>query len=164
MTPKFIKLFLCFLWLPAYFLATPALAQSPSNGTPAYLNPSLPLDQRVEDLVSRMTLEEKASQVVHVAAAIPRLHVPAYNWWTESLHGVAMAGTATVFPEPIGLGATFDTPLIHHMAEVISTEARAKHEEEIRHGNFTHVALDFWAPTINIVRDPRWGRGQETYG
>jgi beta-glucosidase len=163
-TPKFIKLFLCFLWLPAYFLATPALAQSPSNGTPAYLNPSLPLDQRVEDLVSRMTLEEKASQVVHVAAAIPRLHVPAYNWWTESLHGVAMAGTATVFPEPIGLGATFDTPLIHHMAEVISTEARAKHEEEIRHGNFTHVALDFWAPTINIVRDPRWGRGQETYG
>jgi len=129
----------------------------------AYLNPDLPIDQRVEDLVSQMTLEEKASQMVHQSAAIPRLKVPAYNWWTEALHGVA-SGTATVFPEPIGLGATFDAPLIHDMAVVIGTEARAKHEEDIRHGNDTGVGLDFWAPNINIFRDPRWGRGQETYG
>ena len=141
-----------------------ALAQSTPTGTPAYLNPALPIDQRVDDLVSRMTLEEKASQVVHGAAAIPRLHVPAYNWWTEGLHGVARAGTATVFPEPIGLGATFDASLIRQMATVIGIEVRAKHEHEIRQENFTHVALDVWAPTINIVRDPRWGRGQETYG
>ena len=141
-----------------------ALAQSTPTGTPAYLNPALPIDQRVDDLVSRLTLEEKASQVVHGAAAIPRLHIPAYNWWTEGLHGVARAGTATVFPEPIGLGATFDASLIRQMATVIGIEVRAKHEHEIRQENFTHVALDVWAPTINIVRDPRWGRGQETYG
>ena len=156
-----------FFVLVAISLLTPATAQqaaaTPAQQTPAYLNPDLPVDQRVDDLVSRMTLEEKASQVVHQAAAIPRLKVPAYNWWTEALHGVA-SGTATVFPEPIGLAATFDTPLIHEMATVISTEARAKHEEDIRRGNFTGVGLDFWAPNINIFRDPRWGRGQETYG
>jgi beta-glucosidase len=148
----------------ALFLSVSAPAQqSTTNQKPAYLNPDLPVDQRVDDLVSRMRLEEKASQVVHQAAAIPRLQVPAYNWWTEALHGVA-SGTATVFPEPIGLAATFDTPLIHEMATVIATEARAKHQEDIRHGNFTGVGLDFWAPNINIFRDPRWGRGQETYG
>ena len=141
-----------------------ALAQSTPTETPPYLNPALPIDQRVDDLVSRMTLEEKASQVVRGAVAIPRLHIPAYEWWTEGLHGVARAGTATVFPEPIGLGATFDTSLIKQMATVVGIEVRAKHEHEIRQGNFTHVALDVWAPTINIVRDPRWGRGQETYG
>ena len=144
-------------------LVSLAVAQQPTTTPPAYLNPDLPVDQRVDDLVGRMTLEEKASQVVHQAAAIPRLKVPAYNWWTEALHGVA-SGTATVFPEPIGLGATFDAPLIHEMAAVISTEARAKHHEDLRHGNFTGVGLDFWAPNINIFRDPRWGRGQETYG
>ncbi len=143
-------------------LAATAPAQT-QQLTPPYLDPTLSADQRADDLVSRMTLEEKASQVVHQAAAIPRLNVPAYNWWTEALHGVA-SGTATVFPEPIGLGATFDAPLIHDMAVVISTEARAKHHEDIRHGNFTGVGLDFWAPNINIFRDPRWGRGQETYG
>jgi beta-glucosidase len=130
---------------------------------PPYLDPSAPLEQRVDDLVGRMTLEEKVSQVVHKAAAIPRLKVPEYNWWTEALHGVA-SGTATVFPEPIGLGATFDAPLIHAMATVIGTEARAKHHAEVRRGNNSGVGLDFWAPNINIVRDPRWGRGQETYG
>ncbi len=159
-----------FLLLAALFCVTlsltlPVAAQqsAAATTTPAYLNPDLPVDQRVDDLVSRMTLEEKASQVVHQAAAIPRLKVPAYNWWTEALHGVA-SGTATVFPEPIGLGATFDAPLIHEMAVVIATEARAKHHEDIRHGNYTGVGLDFWAPNINIFRDPRWGRGQETYG
>jgi beta-glucosidase len=154
-----------FLFAAILSTTFPAQAQQASNPAerPAYLNPDLPVDQRVDDLVGRMTLEEKASQVVHQAAAIPRLNVPAYNWWTEALHGVA-SGTATVFPEPIGLGATFDPQLIHEMAIAIGTEARAKHHEDLRHGNNTGVGLDFWAPNINIFRDPRWGRGQETYG
>ena len=119
----------------------------------------------MDDLVSRMTLEEKASQLVNQARAIPRLQVPAYDWWSEALHGVANAGTATVFPEPIGLAATFDSPLIHDMAIVISTEARAKHNQAVRAGRRDIMeGLDFWSPNINIFRDPRWGRGQETYG
>ena len=112
-----------------------------------------------------MTLEEKASQLVNQARAIPRLQVPAYDWWSEALHGVANAGTATVFPEPIGLAATFDAPLIHEMAVVISTEARAKHNQAVSAGRRDIMeGLDFWSPNINIFRDPRWGRGQETYG
>ena len=119
----------------------------------------------MDDLVSRMTLEEKASQLVNQARAIPRLQVPEYDWWSEALHGVANAGTATVFPEPIGLAATFDSPLIHDMAVVISTEARAKHNQAVRAGRRDIMeGLDFWSPNINIFRDPRWGRGQETYG
>ncbi|HEY2970878.1 MAG TPA: glycoside hydrolase family 3 C-terminal domain-containing protein [Pyrinomonadaceae bacterium] len=140
--------------------------QTESEGgaaNPEYLNPGAPIDRRIDDLVSRMTLEEKASQVVNVAAAIPRLKVPAYNWWSEALHGV-VSGTATVFPEPIGLAATFDTPLIKNMAIAIGTEARAKHHELVRRGIFDDVGLDFWSPNLNIFRDPRWGRGQETYG
>ena len=130
-----------------------------------YLNPSLPPNQRVDDLVARMTLEEKASQLVNQARAILRLQVPAYDWWSEALHGVANSGTATVFPEPIGLAATFDVPLIHEMAVVISTEARAKHNQAVRAGRRDIMeGLDFWSPNINIFRDPRWGRGQETYG
>jgi len=131
---------------------------------PAYLNPSLPVDQRADDLVSRMTLEEKASQLVNQSRAIPRLNVPKYDWWSEALHGVAF-GTATVFPEPIGLAASFDAPLIHDMAVVIGTEARAKHNMAVRAGRRSIMeGLDFWAPNVNIFRDPRWGRGQETYG
>jgi beta-glucosidase len=138
---------------------------TPPAGAPPYLNPSLPFSERVDDLVSRMTLEEKASQLVNQARAIPRLQVPAYDWWSEALHGVANAGTATVFPEPIGLAATFDSPLIHDMAVVISTEARAKHNLAVRAGRRDIMeGLDFWSPNINIFRDPRWGRGQETYG
>jgi len=130
-----------------------------------YLNPSVPVETRVNDLISRMTLEEKASQLVNQARAIPRLHVPAYDWWSEALHGVARAGTATVFPEPIGLAATFDDPLIYDMAVVVGTEARAKHNQAIRAGHSDIMeGLDFWSPNINIFRDPRWGRGQETYG
>src|SRR5215831_5880292 len=130
-----------------------------------YLNPSLPVETRVNDLISRMTLEEKASQLVNQARAIPRLHVPAYDWWSEALHGVARAGTATVFPEPIGLAATFDAPLIYDMAVVVGTEARAKHNQAVRAGRRDIMeGLDFWSPNINIFRDPRWGRGQETYG
>ena len=132
--------------------------------TPAYLNPALPIEQRVDDLISRMTLEEKASQLVNQARAIPRLQVPAYDWWSESLHGVAVNGT-TEFPEPIGLAATFDAPAIHEMAIAISTEARIKHAQDVRAGHSNiFEGLDFWAPNINIFRDPRWGRGQETYG
>jgi beta-glucosidase len=149
-----------------FVAALGSIAQTaPAAGAPPYLNPSLPLSERVDDLVSRMTLEEKASQLVNQARAIPRLQVPAYDWWSEALHGVANAGTATVFPEPIGLAATFDSPLIHDMAVVISTEARAKHNQAVRAGRRDIMeGLDFWSPNINIFRDPRWGRGQETYG
>src|SRR5260221_4388848 len=130
-----------------------------------YLDPTQPVDARVSDLIGKMTLEEKASQLINQARAIPRLQVPAYDWWSEALHGVARAGTATVFPEPIGLAATFDVPLIHEMAVVISTEARAKHKQAVRAGRRDIMeGLDFWSPNINIFRDPRWGRGQETYG
>jgi len=142
-----------------------SLAQTAPSSAAPYLNPSLPINERVDDLVSRMTLEEKASQLVNQARAIPRLQVPAYDWWSEALHGVANAGTATVFPEPIGLAATFDVPLIHEMAIVIGTEARAKHNQAVRAGRRDIMeGLDFWSPNINIFRDPRWGRGQETYG
>src|SRR3989475_7703844 len=132
---------------------------------PPYLDTSLSLDQRVDDLVSRMTLEEKVSQMMNAAPAIERLGIPAYEWWNEALHGVARAGYATVFPQAIGLAATWDTDLMHQVADVISTEARAKHHEFIRqnqHGRYE--GLTFWSPNINIFRDPRWGRGQETYG
>ena len=131
---------------------------------PAYLDPALPPEQRAADLVHRMTLEEKATQLVNQARAIPRLNVPAYDWWSESLHGVAVNGT-TEFPEPIGLAATFDAPAIHDMAVVIGTEGRIKHAQDVRMGHSDiFEGLDFWAPNINIFRDPRWGRGQETYG
>jgi beta-glucosidase len=131
---------------------------------PAYLDTSLSAEQRAADLVGRMTLEEKASQLVNQARPIPRLNVPEYDWWSEALHGVAQNGT-TEFPEPIGLAATFDTPAIHRMAEVIGTEGRIKHVQAVRAKlNDFMTGLDFWAPNVNIVRDPRWGRGQETYG
>jgi beta-glucosidase len=140
-------------------------ADAQTAGGPVYLDPSQPIPVRVDDLVGKMTLEEKASQLVNQARAIPRLQVPAYDWWSEALHGVANAGTATVFPEPIGLAATFDDPLIHEMAIVIGTEARAKHNQAVKAGRRDIMeGLDFWSPNINIFRDPRWGRGQETYG
>ncbi|MGA8939442.1 MAG: glycoside hydrolase family 3 C-terminal domain-containing protein [Acidobacteriaceae bacterium] len=141
---------------------TNARAQQPSKA--AYLNPKLPPEVRARDLVSRMTLEQKASQLVNQARAIPDLHVIAYDWWSEALHGVAVDGT-TEFPEPIGLGATFDAPAIHAMATDIGIEGRVVHDEAMRNGGSTIFhGLDFWAPNVNIFRDPRWGRGQETYG
>ena len=139
-----------------------AIAQDTS--TPPYLNPALPPEARARDLVERMKIEEKASQLVNQARAIPRLKIPAYDWWSEALHGVAVNGT-TEFPEPIGLGATFDVPGIHAMAVDISIEARIKHAQAERAGHSNiFEGLDFWAPNLNIFRDPRWGRGQETYG
>ena len=129
-----------------------------------YMNPKLSPEERAADLVHRMTIEEKASQLVNQARAIPRLGVPAYDWWSEALHGVAVAGT-TEFPEPIGLAATFDAPRIHEMATDIGIEARVVHAQAVREGTFPFFhGLDFWAPNVNIFRDPRWGRGQETYG
>jgi beta-glucosidase len=134
------------------------------QGKPAYLDPNLPAEQRAADLVHRMTLEEKASQLVNQARAIPRLDVPAYDWWSEALHGVMVNGT-TEYPEPVGLAATFDTDAIHQMAVAISIEGRIKHAQDVRAGHSNiFEGLDFWAPNINIFRDPRWGRGQETYG
>ncbi len=133
--------------------------------TAAYLNPDLPAAKRAADLVGRMTLEEKAGQMQNAAPAIERLGIPAYDWWNEALHGVARAGLATVFPQAIGMAAMFDTDLMHRIGEAISTEARAKYNDAIRRGNHgRYYGLTFWSPNVNIFRDPRWGRGQETYG
>ncbi len=130
-----------------------------------YQDPTLPVDVRVRDLVSRMTLEEKILQMVYDAPAIERLGIPEYNWWNECLHGVGRAGIATVFPQAIGLAATWDTALMRRIAVAISDEARAKHHEFLRRGvRRIYTGLTFWSPNINIFRDPRWGRGQETYG
>jgi beta-glucosidase len=150
------------------FLATaasPSGAQQPSAETP-YVDPQVPVEQRVSDLISRMTLEEKVSQLGHTAASIPRLHIPEYNWWNEGLHGVARAGVATVFPQAIGMAATFDEPLMHQAADAISTEFRAKYYAALRPDGSAewYRGLTVWSPNINIFRDPRWGRGQETYG
>src|SRR5438270_6532078 len=131
---------------------------------PPYVNPLFPAATRAADLVHRMRLEEKASQLVNHSRAIPRLGVPAYDWWSEALHGVAVRDT-TEFPEPIGLAATFDTAGIEQMAEAIAVEGRIKHAQNVRAGHSTTFeGLDFWAPNVNIFRDPRWGRGQESYG
>lgn len=132
---------------------------------PAYLNTSLPLDARVKDLVSRLTLKEKVDQLMYTAPAIPRLNIPAYNWWNEALHGVARSGPATVFPQAIGLAATFDDQLALKESSAISDEARAMFNAFQKNKNYAQYAgLTFWTPNINIFRDPRWGRGQETYG
>jgi beta-glucosidase len=130
-----------------------------------FRDPSLPIDKRVDDLVGRLTLEEKVSQLIDRAAAIPRLDIPAYNWWNEGLHGIARSGFSTLFPQAIGNAATWDAPLIHSIGEVVSTEARAKYNDAIAHNNHDrYFGLTIWSPNINIFRDPRWGRGQETYG
>jgi beta-glucosidase len=136
-----------------------------SQTTPIYMDSSLQVAKRVNDLVGRMTLEEKVSQMQNHAVAIPRLNVPEYDWWSEGLHGIARSGYATVFPQAIGLAATWDVPLMHTVATTISTEARAKNSEALRQGiHSIYYGLDVWSPNINIFRDPRWGRGQETYG
>jgi beta-glucosidase len=143
-------------------VAGTASAQAPK----AFLDPSLKPDARAAALVSAMTLEEKASQLKHAAPAIPRLGVPAYNWWSEGLHGVARAGEATVFPQAIGMAATWDAPMIHEIGDTIATEFRAKYVEKRAPdgGSAQYRGLTVWSPNINIFRDPRWGRGQETYG
>ncbi|MBN1438060.1 MAG: glycoside hydrolase family 3 C-terminal domain-containing protein [Anaerolineales bacterium] len=130
-----------------------------------YLDPERTVEERVEDLVGRMTLEEKVSQLGTEADAVDRLGIPAYDWWSEAGHGVARAGIATVFPQVIGLAATWNADLIRTVAGVISDEGRAKHHEAVRNGiRGLYAGLTFFCPNINIFRDPRWGRGQETYG
>jgi beta-glucosidase len=146
-------------------LPPPTAEQIAAAAAMPYRNPALPVQQRVDDLVSRMTLEEKASQLIDRAAPIPRLDIPAYNWWNEGLHGIARSGYATMFPQAIGNAATWDAPLVHQIGTVVSTEARAKYNDAILHGNHDrYYGLTVWSPNINIFRDPRWGRGQETYG
>jgi beta-glucosidase len=132
---------------------------------PVYLDEGLSFEERAKDLVSRMTLEEKTSQMLHSSAAIPRLGIPSYNWWGEALHGIARAGVATMFPQAIAMAATFCEDLIFKTADIISTEGRAKFHEFQRKGDHgIYKGLTFWSPNINIFRDPRWGRGHETYG
>ncbi|MDQ3800293.1 MAG: glycoside hydrolase family 3 protein, partial [Acidobacteriota bacterium] len=136
-----------------------------TDAPPPYKNSRLSIEKRVDDLISRMTLEEKISQMQNSAPAVERLGVLPYDWWNEALHGVARAGIATVFPQAIGLAATFDTNLMHEIADAVSTEARAKHNFfQARKEYGRYKGLTFWSPNINIFRDPRWGRGQETYG
>ncbi len=136
------------------------------QAAPLYRNSEAPMAARVDDLVGRMTLEEKVSQMQNTAPAIARLGVPAYQWWTEGLHGLARLGHATLFPQAIGLAATWDTTLMQRVADTISTEARAKNADARRRQSpdLVSYGLDLWSPNINIFRDPRWGRGQETYG
>lgn len=132
----------------------------------AYLDPALPIPERVKDLLGRMTLEEKIQQMNHPTLSVPRLGIPPYNYWSEALHGVARNGRATVFPQAIGMAATWNRELIQRVASAIGDEARAKHHETVRRKGFSDIyqGLTFWSPNVNIFRDPRWGRGQETWG
>lgn len=134
--------------------------------TSTYLDTTRPLTERVSDLVSQLTLEEKLGQLQNSTPGVPRLGIPAYNYWNEALHGVARNGRATIFPQAIGMAATWDPPLIQRVASAIGDEARAKYHEALRRNGFTRVyqGLNFWSPNVNIYRDPRWGRGQETWG
>jgi beta-glucosidase len=144
---------------------TSALALAQAAGAQLYKDPSAPISERVADLVGRMTIEEKAAQMQNVAPAISRLGIPAYDYWNEALHGVARAGEATMFPQAIGMAATWDQDLLRDEGRVIAVEGRAKYNQAQREGNFDrYYGLTFWSPNINIFRDPRWGRGQETLG
>jgi beta-glucosidase len=130
-----------------------------------FRDPAQPTSKRVADLLSNLRLSEKISLLGYNSKAIPRLEIPAYNWWNEALHGVARAGKATVFPQAIAMAATFNDNLINEVAAVISTEARAKYNLSTQQGRrLQYMGLTFWSPNVNIFRDPRWGRGQETYG
>jgi beta-glucosidase len=159
-----MKKYLFSLALTLIVVITSLQAQQNQTSFP-FRNPSLPLDERVNDLVSRMTLQEKADQLLYTAPAIPRLGIPSYNWWNEALHGVARAGYATVFPQSITIANSWDESLMFNVANAISDEARAKYHEFQRRGKTgIYQGLTFWSPNINIFRDPRWGRGHETYG
>ena len=128
-----------------------------------YQNKNLPPEQRAADLLGRLTLEEKASLTMHASPAIPRLGIKQYNWWSEALHGIARNGSATVFPQPIGMASSFDERLIEEVFTAASDEARVKYLET-KDNVKVYQGLTFWTPNINIFRDPRWGRGMETYG
>jgi beta-glucosidase len=154
-----------FIFFLLIFLSINLISKGQQKFDFPFLNPDISLSSRVEDLVGRLTIEEKIAQMMNAAPAIERLGIPAYEWWNECLHGVGRAGLATVFPQAIGLGATWDEELIFRVSTTISDEARAKHHEFVRNGSRKrYQGLTFWTPNINIFRDPRWGRGQETYG
>ena len=162
---RYIPLFLMTLILTACTSNSGSEASETASFDFPWYNPELSFDERLHMLIDEMTIEEKISQLVYDAAAIERLGVPEYNWWSEALHGVARNGRATVFPQPIGLGATFDRDLIHRIYSAVSDEARAKFAISQEIGNYAQYAgLTFWTPNVNIFRDPRWGRGMETYG
>ncbi len=147
-----------------FLIIGPSLSANSQKLLP-YQNPSLSYDERADDIISRLTLKEKLTQLFNESPSVDRLNIPQYNWWNECLHGVARAGKATVFPQAIGLAATFNETLIFDVASAISDEARAKHNYFIRNNvRSIYTGLTFWTPNINIFRDPRWGRGQETYG
>ena len=148
-------------------MAVLGMMRAAAADVPLWRNPDKPLEERVKDLVGRMTLEQRAGQICETAPAVPEVGLPGYDYWNECLHGVARAGIATVFPQAIGMAATWDTNLVHQEADVIATEARSRHRQyvEAHDGNCAQFyGLNFWTPNINIFRDPRWGRGQETYG
>jgi beta-glucosidase len=154
-----------FLRVSLVLLILPAVSLSAQTSAAAYQNPSLSAAERAHEVVSKMTLDEKAAQLEDYATAIPRLGIPDYQTWSEALHGVANAGYATVFPQAIGMAATWDPALVKQMGDIISTEGRAKYNQAQREDNHRiFYGLTFWSPNINIFRDPRWGRGQETYG
>ncbi|MDX9810973.1 MAG: glycoside hydrolase family 3 C-terminal domain-containing protein [Bacteroidales bacterium] len=157
---------ICRMFLLMVFFVLPGmLAIGQNTYRFPFLNPDLSVEERADDIVSRMTLDEKIGQMLDVAPAIDRLGIPVYNWWNECLHGVGRAGLATVFPQAVGMGATWDEDLILRVSTAISDEARAKHHEFVRNGSRArYQGLTYWTPNINIFRDPRWGRGQETYG
>ncbi len=141
------------------------MSRETESDSPRFRDQSLPVQDRVEDLLDRLTLQEKISQMREDSPAIERLGIPAYKWGNECLHGLCHTGRATVFPQAIGLAATFDTDLVRRVAGAIATEARAKYHDPLWHGpDGPHVGINFWTPVINIFRDLRWGRGQETYG
>jgi beta-glucosidase len=151
-------------WILLIWLTTCGISLLYGQSVP-YQNSALPLETRVSDLLSRLTVDEKISLMMNDSPAIERLGIPKYDWWNEALHGVARAGMATVFPQAIGLAATFDEKAVNETFSMVSDEARAKHHEALRKGDFRrYTGLTFWTPNINIFRDPRWGRGMETYG
>ena len=159
----FSSLLACVAYLS---LGMPAPGHAAESDLP-FRDPDLPVAKRVEDLIGRFTVEEKISQLMMASPAIPRLDIPEYDWWNEALHGVARNGIATVFPQSIGFAATWNAELIQRMADAISTEARAKNNEAIAKkggGSKRYAGLTIWSPNINIFRDPRWGRGEESYG
>ena len=154
-----------FTYLLAFLIMNTLTLKSQTSSNYPFQDASLSTDERVSDLVSRLTIQEKVSQLFNHSASIERFGIPAYNWWNECLHGVAAAGKATVFPQAIGMAASFDENMVFRIATAISNEARAKNNF-FRKNNITSIytGLNFWSPNINIFRDPRWGRGQETYG
>lgn len=162
----------CLAIQPGFLLAQthtrppePTREQIEAVGSLPFRNPELPIRQRVDDLISRLTLIEKNYQLTDKADAIPRLGIPSYDWWNEGLHGIARSGYATMFPQAIGNAATWDAPLLKQIGAVVSIEARAKYNDALRHDNHDRFyGLTIWSPNINIFRDPRWGRGQETFG